>query len=185
MKKPSPNPKSHIKRSRASTVSRNTRQPVLGSSLHSHAHVTNDKPEELERPGRIPLDIFANHDELRTIDIDRTSLEDFARDLQKQHIEDTTYLHKRRRIQHHYRALIEYDRLRYTAELEKINASSAFLDQQDDLDRGLERRLCLQERKLGKLQRRLDEMDRAREIVPDMTRSMNPLFHPGLASLLS
>lgn len=185
MKKPSPNPKNHIKRSRASTVSRNTRSPVLESALHSHAHVTNDKPEELERPGILPLDSFANNDEVKTTDIDRAPLEALARDLQKQHIEDTTYLHKRRRIQHHFRALIEYDRLRYTAELEKINASSVFLDQQDELDRELEWRLCLQERKLGRLQRRLDEMDRTREIVPDMTRSMNPLFHPGLASLPS
>lgn len=77
-------------------------------------------------------------------------------------------------IQHHYRSLIEYERLRYTSELERISASISFLDQQDELDLEFEQRIRAQEQKLKMLHQRLEHMTRARRAEG----ISNPLFNP-------
>lgn len=116
-----------------------------------------------------------------TGDLGCASLEILHRDLYRQYVEDTKYLEKRRGLQHHHRALIEYEHHRHSTELESLKASFAFLDQQDELDREFEQRIRMQEENLKVLHRRLEYMTRARTALPEGVS--NPLFHPDLSAL--
>lgn len=170
-----------MERSQLSTIFRPADLPTRNDSAHSHATL---RPSDFSQPNGKPGP--SNHATLTSLDdseianLNKASLEVLGRGLYEQHLEDTKYLERRREIQQHYRSLVEYDRLRYITELERINASVSFLDRQDKLDRELEERIRLQELKLKKVQRRLNRLARANDLFGDVS---NPLFHPELSAL--
>ncbi|RJE26806.1 hypothetical protein PHISCL_00831 [Aspergillus sclerotialis] len=182
MKKRSPKTTSNtMERSQLSTISKSAHLPMRNDSAHSHATLRpSDFYQSSSKPAASSRATFTSLDDFEIANLNKASLELLGRDLYEQHLEDTKYLERRREIQQHYRSLVEYDRLRYITELERINASFSFLDRQDKLDRELEERIHLQELKLKKVQRRLNRLARANDLFGEVS---NPLFHPELSAL--
>lgn len=162
-----------MERRQLSILSKYSHVSLRNDSSHSHTTVRASDSNRAIAP-QSSRGSFPSFDGSEINSLNRVSLEILNRDLYRQHVEDTKYLEKRRMIQHHYRSLIEYERLRYTSELERLSASISFLDQQDELDREFEQRIRVQEQKLKMMHQRLEHMAR----VTRAEGVSNPLFNP-------